>query len=336
MNIKKIGLTALAASLVSVSANAAELSVSGGASITANHYSAGADLNYGGSFTMGNAIVFSGSGELDNGMTVSVSYELDEGANSAADANTEVFDNHSVTVASDTLGTLIFSGHGGNSAVTKINTTAAGDIFDLFDGQLDGGLDSPNAASGLLISEAGAGDDSFFYTLPTLMDGLAVNLSYNPANAIDGGEGAYGYGATYTGIDGLTVSMATADEETGTASTSGDTQAISVSYAYGPVTVGYTSNEHNEGAAASANDQDAMSYSVSYTVSENLSVAYGYEEFESGTAADQDAEYTKVSASYTSGGVTLSAGFAEAENIDHSTATKADQDYYYLGASFAF
>jgi len=330
MNIKKIGLTALAASLVSVSANAAELSVSGGASITANHYSAGADLNYGGSFTMGNAVVLSGSGELDNGMTVSVSYELDEGNTNAG--SSAVFDNHSVTVASDTLGTLIFSGHGGNSAVTKINTTAAGDIFDLFDGQLE----TDNAATGVVIAEAGAGDDSFFYTLPTLMDGLAINLSYNPANATDGGEGAYGYGATYTGIDGLTVSMATTDEETGTASTSGDTQAISVSYAYGPVTVGYTSNEHNEGAASSANDQDLMSYSVSYTVSENLSVGYGYEEIESGTAADQDAEYTKISASYTSGGVTLSAGFAEAENIDHSTAAKADQDYYYLGASFAF
>jgi outer membrane protein OmpU len=33
MNIKKIGLTALAGALVSVSANAAELSVTGGASI---------------------------------------------------------------------------------------------------------------------------------------------------------------------------------------------------------------------------------------------------------------------------------------------------------------
>src|SRR6056300_1327114 len=113
MNIKKIGLTALAASLVSVSANAAELSVSDGASITANHYSAGADLNHGGSFTMGNAILFSGSGELDNGLTVSVSYELDEGAPHVSGGT---FDNHSVTVASDTLGTLIFSGHGGNSA----------------------------------------------------------------------------------------------------------------------------------------------------------------------------------------------------------------------------
>ena len=38
-NFKKIGLTALAASLVSVSANAGELTASGSASITASGYS---------------------------------------------------------------------------------------------------------------------------------------------------------------------------------------------------------------------------------------------------------------------------------------------------------
>jgi len=75
---------------------------------------------------------------------------------------------------------------------------------------------------------------------------------------------------------------------------------------------------------------------VSYTVSENLSVSYGVEEIESGTAADQDAEYSKISASYTMGGVTLSASYSEAENIDHTTDAQADQDYYFLGASFAF
>ena len=326
MNIKKIGMTALAASLVSVSANAAELSVSGGASITANHYSAGSNLNYGGSMTMGNAIVFSGSGELDNGLNVSVSYELDEGA-PHVDGGT--FDNHSVTVSRDDLGTLVFSGHGGSSAVTKINTTAAGDIWDSFDGTL-----SAASATGVIVEESGAGDDSFFYTTPSLIDGLAINLSYNPANGTEGGSGATGYGVTYTGVEGLTLSYATADTETGTAATSGDTTAIAAKYAYGPVTVAYTVSEHDEGAAS--NDQDTTSYSVAYTLSENLSVSYGVEEIESGTTSDQDAEYSKISASYTSGGVTLSAGYAEAENIDYSTDAQADQDYMYLGASFAF
>jgi len=326
MNIKKIGMTALAASLVSVSANAAELSVSGGASITANHYSAGSNLNYGGSMTMGNAIVFSGSGELDNGLNVSVSYELDEGAPHVSGGT---FDNHSVTVSRDDLGTLVFSGHGGSSAVTKINTTAAGDIWDSFDGTL-----GAKTATGVAVQESGAGDDSFFYTTPSLIDGLAINLSYNPANGTEGGSGATGYGVTYTGVEGLTLSYATADTETGTAATSGDTTAITAKYAYGPVTVGYTVSEHDEGAAS--NDQDITSYAVSYTLSENLSVSYGVEEIESGTTSDQDAEYSKISASYTSGGVTLSAGYAEAENIDHSTDAQADQDYMYLGASFAF
>jgi len=93
-------------------------------------------------------------------------------------------------------------------------------------------------------------------------------------------------------------------------------------------------NEHDVGAVA--DDQDLTSYSLSYTVSENLSLSYGYEEIESGTANDQDAEYTKISASYTTGGVTLSASFAEAENIVHGTGAEEDQDFYGLGASFAF
>ena len=345
MNIKKIGMTALAASLVSVSANAAELSVSGGASINMNQYSAGSNLNYGHSFTMGNALVFSGSGELDNGLNVSVSFELDEGSNSGnraatkdaagddetstAPASTDVFDNHSVTVSSDTLGTLIFSGHGGNSATTKINTTAAGDIWDGFDGSL-----ATLAASGKAISEAGAGDDSFFYTAPEMVSGLAINLSYNPKNRTEAGESAYGYGLTYTGVEGLSVSYASADVKTGVSTSSGDNTAISASYAYGPVTVGYTNNEYDVGTAG--DDQDLSSYAVSYTISEELSVSYGVEEIESGTASDQDAEYSKISASYTTGGVTLSAAYSEAENINHGTATNQDQEYYFLGASFAF
>ena len=77
-NYKKIGLTALAASLVSVSAHAGAVSVSGGASMNTEGYS-GENLNAGTSFTMGNQLTFTGSGELDNGMTVSISYVIDQG-----------------------------------------------------------------------------------------------------------------------------------------------------------------------------------------------------------------------------------------------------------------
>ena len=62
---------------------------------------------------MPNSVYLTGSTELDNGMTVSVSYEMDQGTGNNSSLG---FDNHSVTVSSDTLGTLVFSGHGGNSA----------------------------------------------------------------------------------------------------------------------------------------------------------------------------------------------------------------------------
>ena len=83
MNIKKIGLTALAASLVSVSANAGSMSVSGGASMNVTgHTGEGRDV--GTSFTMGNQLTFTGSGELDNGLNVSLSFVIDQGDDAAA------------------------------------------------------------------------------------------------------------------------------------------------------------------------------------------------------------------------------------------------------------
>jgi outer membrane protein OmpU len=77
-NFKKIGLTALAASLVSVSANAGSMSVSGSASIGTAGYS-GEKVTSGNEYSMGNQLTFSGSGELDNGLNVSLSFVLDQG-----------------------------------------------------------------------------------------------------------------------------------------------------------------------------------------------------------------------------------------------------------------
>ena len=76
-NFKKVGLTALAASLVSVSAHAGSLSASGSASMNTEGFS-GEQLDAGTTFSMANSVKLSGSGELDNGMTVSVSFELDD------------------------------------------------------------------------------------------------------------------------------------------------------------------------------------------------------------------------------------------------------------------
>ena len=49
-----------------------------------------------------------------------------------------------------------------------------------------------------------------------------------------------------------------------------------------------------------------------------------------------DAEYSKISASYTAGGMTISASMAEGDNIDGTATAGADLEYWSLGASFAF
>ena len=324
---KKIGLTALAASLVSVSAHAGEMSVAGSASMNVEGYT-GENLNKGSGFSMGNQITFSGSGELDNGMTVSLSFTLDQGddTTTAGAAYTGgPFDGHSVSVSSDALGTLKLNGEGGASSASSIDGSAAGDIWDTFDG-------SRGAVTATAITDSATGDNSLFYTLPSMVDGLGVNLSYQPQGS--GRESGTGWGVSYTGIDGLTAKYAVSDEVGSTTALSGDQTVWNVSYAIGPVTA--TASNADFDVETAANDQEMSSYALSYTVSDEISITYGTEEITEGGTGKVDAEYSAISASYTSGGMTISAAMKDGENVDHGTASNQDFEYWTLGASFAF
>jgi len=323
-NYKKIGLTALAASLVSVSAHAGAVSVTGTASMNTEGHT-GEQLNAGTTFSMANSIMFTGSGELDNGLTASISFELDQGVANNSGNN---FDNHSVSISSDSLGTLTLAGHGGSTAASKIDTTAAGDMWDNFDEMTVGATTTQNA-----VKTSGAGNNSLFYTSPDLVDGLNVTLSYNPQKGNAGNPSESGYGVNYSGFDGLTVSYAETDIETNVTSTSGDNEVLKVSYAYGPVTATYSNMEQSVTATASAGESD--SFAISYTISDELSVTYGSETHEQGDSTT-DTEIDGFSVAYTSGGMTISAKMQNAENLNHSTNTEMDMDYWALGASFAF
>ena len=68
-NLKKIGLSALAGSLVSFSAGAAEMSVSGGAAIYFDDTNRG-KATRGNGFYMGDSLNFAASGETDGGLSV--------------------------------------------------------------------------------------------------------------------------------------------------------------------------------------------------------------------------------------------------------------------------
>ena len=320
-NFKKIGLSALAGSLVATSAFAGEMSVAGGASINVEHTNGGAG-DSGKTFSMGNQLTFSGSGELDNGLNVALSFVIDQNDDSTTasgavnSANTGIpFDSHSVTISSDGLGSLKFSGEGGSSALTAMDGTAAGDIWDSFD-----------VASTVHPTGLGGGDNSIMYTLPSLMDGVAINASYTPTG--EAAESSTAFNLTYSGVEGLSVSYAQGD---GTNSGT-DGTAMKASYAIGSFTVAYSDYEHD--TTGTSSDDETTSYKLSYTVSDELSLTYGSEEVSRGTLVD--GEYDSMSASYTAGGMTITATFQEAENMDGTTTATQDRERWALGASFAF
>ena len=332
MNLKKIGLTALAGSLVATSVYAGELAVSGSASMKVVHVNGGA-ANTGKSWSMGNSVTFSGGGELDNGMTVAVSFELDQGAaNNSAVTSTgtvaansgAVFDSHSVTVSSDALGALTFAGHGGSSAQSAIDTTAAGDLWD-----------STFMAAGVKPKASATSNNMISYTLPSVVDGVALALSYTPTSSTVAASST-AYSIAYTGVEGLAVHYASGEDNTTTGSTA-DVDTIKATYAYGPISVGYSSTEYDNENTGADQDQDVESYNISYTVSENISLSYGSETIsEPNDTDDQDIEVSGIKASYTTGGMTISGAMIDADNTAMGTATTEDKQHWNLAASFAF
>ena len=314
-NLKKIGLTALAGSLVVTSAFAGELTASGSASMTLANITGTADDSLGKNLTMDNSVFLAGSGELDNGLTVSMSFELDDSVDSGT--GTGPFDSHYVEVGSDALGTLRLSGHGGASAQSAMDTTAAGDLWNSTLGV--NGEDGPTSS---------AGDDMLFYTLPSLVDGVAITTSINPRSAANA-ETYMAFGVSYTGVEGLTVNYGQGDSGTRLAEV--DSASMSASYAIGSLTLSVSRTDVDYKNAST--DEEWDSYQVAYTISENISATYGSETIETeGTTVDE--EVTGFGVSYTSGGMTISASQINAEGANNQAA--ADSDKWTLSAAFAF
>ena len=325
MNIKKIGMTALAASLVSTSVFAGELTATGSASLTVENYS-GVAQNGGIAYSMADSVTLGGSTELDNGMTVSMSFELDSDNPSSSS-----YDNKSMTVSSDAMGTFVFAGHGGSSAVSDMDATAAGDIFDGFDGKVGTAETGTTAGDAAMLSTA-AGNNSMLYTLPSMVDGLSLSASYSPQGSND--ESSAAFAGTFTGVEGLSVSygQGTNNSAAGTANDA-DVTSMKASYAVGSFTLAYSDHEYD--SATATRDQDTTSYSVAYTVTDGCSVSYGTEEINSGSSTT-DAEYSAIVVAYTTGGLTITAKSEEGENISYGTGASEDKDYWGLTLGFAF
>jgi outer membrane protein OmpU len=274
---------------------------------------------------MGNQLTFTGSGELDNGMNVSLSFVLDQDDDTtlgeAAREENSPFDSHSVTVSSDTLGTLVFAGEGGSSAQSAIDTTAAGDAW--------------NNGSGITAIRASeAGNNSMLYTLPSVMDDLTVKASYSPGGA--GGGSATAYHIAYAGVEGLTLDYAVGETET--IGSEQEHTTYKGSYAYSSFTLSYSQTESAYDTDADGTDEEISSWNVAYTVTDDISVAYGQETIETEDETT-DEEVSKINVSYTTGGVTLSASQFAATAVGNTTtesSSTGDKDRWSLSATFAF
>ena len=311
-NLKKIGLTALGTAMISTGAHAASMSVSGATSIFFN----GEDnSDMGNGWAMTDSITFSASGEMDNGWSVSTSIEMDNHTASAS----------SRSIAIDTgNGKLTFSGEGGSGPIgawDDVTPTANEEAH---------GVATAGTATG---ATSDAEDANFFIFDYTAMDGVALKASYNPSSTTTRVESSTELGILYTGIDGLSVyyAMGENNDDPYTAGRKELTNAA-IKYAAGSFTIGYQVNEVDSDVADK--DQDFSAIGLSYAVSDDVSVSVNSStvEYEQSTLDDQEA--TGVSASYTSGGMTVSASLSNIDNV--AGTSTADNSGYEVNFAFAF
>jgi outer membrane protein OmpU len=318
-NFKKIGLSALAGSLVAVSAHAAEISMSGGASVAVT---SGDDKGKT-SYYQNDSITFKVSGETDGGLSITTTLELDGGANASSS-----FDNRSLAIGHDTLGTVTFSGHGGDSVLSGWDDKTPSAYEE-----------SWGLTTGALKIDGVAGDNLWRYDSPELIPGLTAHASYQSADQT-GSTSAYSdIGVMYAPemIEGLTLGYAVGEVDEvanthGSGNVTGtDESTMFVTYASGPITVGYQSSEAD--GTTSTQDDDSTAIGISYAISDDLSVSYGEHELDLGSStSDQESE--GFSASYTMGGTTIKASFNETTNT--AGVAGDDKDAYEIALVFAF
>ena len=320
-NLRKIGLSALAGSLATFSVNAADMSVSGAASITLDDTNRG-KADRGNGYYMGDSVKFNASGETDGGLGVAVYYEMDSGA----------LDDHNIKLTGD-FGTLVFNGHGESSAMGAVDDktpNAYEEAWDIVD--TDG---TATSGSPTVINGSGGGNSMFIYTSPSF-GGAALTVAYrNAVNDASESMTDFAIAVSPEAIDGLTLGAAMSNNTVGTANDS-DEKTMYATYATGGFTVGVQGSDRDQTTANA--DQESIAYGITYAVNDDLSVGYSYHEveFAAGATNNLDQESTGISASYTMGGMTLAGAMNDVENMNGSSTAANDVEGYEFTLSFAF
>ena len=331
MNIKKIGLTALASSLVATSVYAGELTMSGSAKISWSGFDGNgrtaAQKDTASGIGMDQELSASGSAELDNGMTVSLSHALTSTGSASSTS--------SITLDMGDMGSLSFSDQDGGAGLAGLDDMTPSAYEEVWDG-----VSTSTNSFSFAEMRTGRG---FGYSNTiggaTISAGWSDNLT--GANNSDGGVVAAASESSSTSVavvypvgdSGLTVYGGVGSEGQSDGKEL-DHTTIGAKYAFGPITVGYQLNDEDDSdSTATTTDKETQILGISFAVNENLSVSYGKMDTDrAGTALDQETD--GVSIGYSMGGMTISAYQNEVENLAHAANSTLEKTEILL--TFAF
>ena len=336
-NWKKAGVTALAGSLVALSAQAGEMSVSGGATLTYSANTGAQDGartatlanglgSEGSRWGMNRTISASGSGEMDNGWTVTVSQSL---ANGGLTAN-------SITLDMGDAGSLNYETSTGARGIGKI-----ADMMPTADEDAGNGLDADGTATASGVSgKVSGGIKGFHYS--KAMDMVEIGVGYAPkggANVGAGGTGGTGAGMSTTSafikidpVDGLEIGAGWGESANAASiGQANDHSTYYATYVYGSLTIGAQTSEIDY--YSSANDDESTAYGILYAVNDEVSISY-QDRNNDNKGLTPDEEISGWSASYTVGSMTFKAHANKGDNMDN-TATKS-VEHSEIGVTFAF
>ena len=259
--LTKIGVSALAGSLVAVSAHAGSLSASGSASISF----ADGDVDEvvdvtttgvtpeGNQWSMGDSITMTGSGDMDNGMSVSVSFEIDN--DDVGGGN--VYDSHSITLDTNGMGTLTFAGHGGDGAVSAMDDKTPNAYEESWDGVTD--ADEETVPNGL------SADNMFTYKSADL-GGTTITVGYVPSGVAGKTpkDGYMDFSVVNSNglVDGLTVGLGMGESEE-VVGTTIDNTILYGTYTTGGLTIGVQKSEADGSTSATTVDFQAVGVALS-------------------------------------------------------------------------
>jgi outer membrane protein OmpU len=322
-NLKKVGLTALAGSHAAVSANAAELSVSGASVLTyTNEHKTEVDGN---PFGMKTNIGFTASGDV-NGYTVSYMQTTADqfaGISSAA-----------LTIDLGDAGTIKFD-QGSGSGLSNIDDktpTAAEEIWDGLDGTTIGGLvgASSNGAWNYVKDIGGWKMDASF------LKGSGTKNADGASSA--NGNGGSSWDVAFTGSlsDSLAVGFGYGSLSNNIAEADEDEQTtVFANYTMGMATFGYQISSHDEGTDGGT-DQETHAWGIAVNINDNLSVSYGEREidYQNPSAADITEEGEGVAVAYTMGSIKVAGNVNEVSNNDGTAGS--EDEMIEIAVSFAF